>query len=85
MVIFQSYYYFNGGGLMKIRINKLQLMQGVKFKFVVANKPMTDKKISFCFLDNSFFIINHYDNGIVYKFNNYKLFRKKINGIIADW
>ena len=70
---------------MKIRINKLQLMQGVKFKFIVVNTPMIDKKISFCFLDNSFFIINHYDNGIVYKFNDYQLFRKKINDIIIDW
>lgn len=60
-------------------------MHGVKFQFIVANKPMIDKKISFCFLDNTFFIINHYDNGIVYKFNNYDSFRKKINDIILDW
>jgi hypothetical protein len=63
---------------MKIRINKLQLMKGVKFKFVVANKPIIDKKISFCFLDNTFFIINHFDNGITYKYDNYQLFRKKL-------
>ncbi len=70
---------------MKIRINKAQLMHGVKFQFIVANKPMIDKKISFCFLDNTFFIINHYDNGIVYKFNDYQQFRKKITCIIQDW
>jgi hypothetical protein len=70
---------------MKIRINKLHLIQGVKFDYIMANKPMIDKKISFCFLDNTFFIINHYDNGIVYKFNDYQSFRKKINDIILDW
>jgi hypothetical protein len=70
---------------MKIRVNKLHLLQGVKFDYIMANKPMIDKKISFCFYDNSFFIINHYDNGIVYKFNDYQSFRKKINDIIVDW
>jgi hypothetical protein len=70
---------------MKIRINKAQLMQGVKFQFIVANMPMIDKKIAFCFLDNTFFIINHFDDGIVYKFNEYQSFRKKINDIIVDW
>ena len=70
---------------MKIRINKLHLLQGVKFKFIVANKPMIDKKISFCYLDNIFYIINHFDNGIVYKYANYQSFRKKINDIIVNW
>jgi hypothetical protein len=70
---------------MKIRINKLHLLQGVKFDYIMANKPMIDKKISFCFLDNTFFIINHFDNGIVFKFNDYHSFRKKINDIIVDW
>ena len=70
---------------MKIRINKSQLMQGVKFQFIVANKPVIDKKISFCYLDNIFFIINHYENGIVYKHDNYQSFRKKINDIIVEW
>jgi hypothetical protein len=70
---------------MKIRINKLQLMQGVKFKFIVANMPMIDKKISFCYYGDSFWIINHFDNGIVFKFNDYQSFRKKINDIIVDW
>jgi hypothetical protein len=70
---------------MKIRINKKHLFQGVKFQFVIANKPMIDKKIAFCFYDNSFFIINHFNDGIVYKFNDYQSFRKKINDIIIDW
>ena len=78
-------YYFTIGGIMKIRINKLHLMQGVKFQFIVANKPMMDKKISFCYLDNTFFIINHFDNGIVFKYDNYQSFRKKITCIIQDW
>jgi hypothetical protein len=70
---------------MKIRINKLHLLQGVKFQFIVANKPMIDKKISFCFYDNTFVIINYYDNGKLYAFDNYQSFRKKINDIIIDW
>jgi hypothetical protein len=70
---------------MKIRINKLHLLQGVKFQFIVTNKPVIDKKIAFCFYDNSFFIINHFDNGIVFKYDNYQQFRKKINDIIVDW
>ncbi len=70
---------------MKIRINKAQLTQGVKFQFIVANKPMIDKKIAFCFYDDNFWIINHFDNGIVFKFNDYQSFRKKINDIIVGW
>lgn len=70
---------------MKIRINKLHLMQGVKFKYVMSNKPLIDMKISFCYHDNIFVIINHYDNDIVYKYDNYQSFRKKISDIIANW
>jgi hypothetical protein len=70
---------------MKIRINKAQLMCGVTFDYIMSNKPMIDKKISFCFYDDSFYIVNHYDNGIVYKYDNYQSFRKKINDIIVDW
>lgn len=70
---------------MKIRINKLHLMQGVKFKYVMANKPLIDMKISFYFTGDSYIIINHYDNDIVYKYDNYQSFRKKINDIIVDW
>ena len=47
---------------MKIRINKKHLMQGVKFKYVMANKPLIDMKISFYFTGNSFIIINHFDD-----------------------
>ena len=70
---------------MKIRINKSQLIHGVKFDYIMANKPLIDKKISFCFYGDSFWLINHYDDGIVYKFNCYQSFRKKINDIIVDW
>ena len=72
---------------MKIRINKKHLMQGVKFKYVMANKPLIDMKISFCYLceDKAFYIINHYDNEVVYKYNDYQSFRKKITDIIEKW
>ena len=70
---------------MKIRINKKHLLQGVKFKYVMANKPLIDMKISFNYRDNVFFIINHYDNDKVYKLDTYQSFRKKINDIIVDW
>jgi hypothetical protein len=70
---------------MKIRINKAQLMHGVTFEYVMANKPMMDKKIRFYYLENTFVIINYYDNSKLYTFDNYQSFRKKINDIILDW
>jgi hypothetical protein len=70
---------------MKIRINKSHLLQGVTFDYIMANKPMVDKKIRFYYLENTFVIINHYDNNKLYTFDNYQLFRKKINDIIVDW
>jgi hypothetical protein len=70
---------------MKIRINKLQLMHGTKFIYIMANKPMLDKKIRFYYMGNVFVIINYCDNGKQYTFNNYQSFRKKINDIIVDW
>lgn len=72
---------------MKIKINKKHLMQGVKFKYVIANKPLIDMKISFCYHceDNAFYIINHFDDNKVYKYDNYVAFRKKITDIIEKW
>jgi hypothetical protein len=70
---------------MKIKINKAQLMQGVTFDYIMANKPLIDKKIRFYYLENTFIIINYYDNGKLYTFDNYQSFRKKINDIILDW
>ena len=70
---------------MKIRINKKHLMQGVKFKYVMANKPLIDMKISFYFTGNSFIIINHFDDNKVFKYNDYQSFRKKITDIIEKW
>lgn len=64
---------------MKIRINKKHLMQGVKFKYVMANKPLIDMKISFYFTGNSFIIINHFDDNKVFKYDDYQSFRKKNN------
>lgn len=70
---------------MKIRINKVHLLQGVTFDYIMANKPMIDKKIRFYYLENTFVIINHYDNSKLYTFDNYESFRKKITCIIQDW
>jgi hypothetical protein len=70
---------------MKIRINKAQLMCGVTFDYIMSNKPMIGKKIRFYYLENTFVIINYYDNGKLYTFDNYQSFRKKINDIILDW
>ncbi len=70
---------------MKIRINKKHLMQGVKFKYVMANKPLIDMKISFYFTGNSFIIINHFDDNKVFKYDDYQSFRKKITDIIEKW
>jgi hypothetical protein len=69
---------------MKIRINKKHLMQGVKFDYIMANKPDVDKKIKFYYSGYLFIIIDHYDN-TYYTFNDYESFRKKLNVIIEDW
>jgi hypothetical protein len=70
---------------MKIRINKKQLMQGVKFDYIMANKPDVGKKIKFYYSGNLFIIIDHYDNNTFYTFNDYEAFRKKVNAIVENW
>ncbi len=70
-------YYQTKDDIMKIRINKKQLMQGVKFDY--------DKKIKFFYSGNLFMIIDHYDNNTFYTFNDYESFRKKLNDIIENW
>jgi hypothetical protein len=70
---------------MKIRINKKMLFDGVKFDFIMANKPLIDKKIKFYYFENTFIIINHYDDNKLFTFYSYDSFRKKINDIIKDW
>lgn len=70
---------------MKIRINKSHLLQGVKFKYVMANKPLIDMKITFYYFENTFVIINHYNDNKLYTFDKYQSFRKKINDIIEKW
>jgi hypothetical protein len=70
---------------MKIRINKKQLMQGVKFDYIMANKPLRDMKIRFYYLDNEFIIVDYYAYGEVFMFNDYESFRKKVNDIIGNW
>ena len=70
---------------MKIRINKKQLMQGVKFDYIMANKPDVDKKIRFYYMENTFVLIDYYNDMKLYTFNSYPLFRKTVNVIIEDW
>ena len=70
---------------MKIRINKKQLMQGVKFDYIMANKPDVDKKIRFYYMENTFVLIDYYNDMKLYTFNDYESFRKKLNVIIGDW
>jgi hypothetical protein len=70
---------------MKIRINKKQLMQGVKFDYIMANKPDVDKKIRFYYMENTFVLIDYYNDMKLYTFNDYESFRKKVSAIIEDW
>ena len=70
---------------MKIRINKKQLMQGVKFDYIMANKPDVDKKIRFYYMENTFVLIDYYNDMKLYTFNSYPLFRKTVSAIIEDW
>lgn len=70
---------------MKVKLNKKHLLQGVKFKYVMSNTPLIDMKITFYYLENTFVIVNHYDDNKLYTFDKYQSFRKKINDIIIDW
>jgi hypothetical protein len=70
---------------MKIRINKKQLMQGVKFDYIMANKPDVDKKIRFYYMENTFVLIDYYNDMKLYTFNSYLLFRKTVSAIIENW
>ncbi len=70
---------------MKIKINKLQLMQGVKTKVILCDNLFQIKAITFCYYENVFYIINHFDGGKVYKFTTYQLFRVRLSDITKDW
>jgi hypothetical protein len=70
---------------MKIRINKKQLMQGVKFDYIMANKPDVDKKIRFYYLENTFVLIDYYDAMKLHTFEDYGKFRKTVSAIIENW
>ena len=70
---------------MKIRINKLHLLQGVKTKVIMCDNIFQSKAITFCYYENIFYIINHSDNGNVYKFNCYQSFRIKLTCLTKDW
>jgi hypothetical protein len=70
---------------MKIRINKKQLLDGVKFDYIMANKPDVDKKIRFYYLENTFVLIDYYNDMKLYTFNDYQSFRKAVSAIIENW
>jgi hypothetical protein len=70
---------------MKIRINKKQLMQGVKFDYIMANKPDADKKIRFYYLENTYVLIDYYDAMKLHTFEDYAKFRKAVSAIIENW
>jgi hypothetical protein len=70
---------------MKIRINKKQLLDGVKFDYIMANKPDVDKKIRFYYMENTFVLIDYYNDMKLYTFNDYESFRKKVSAIIENW
>ena len=70
---------------MKIRINKKDLLNGVKTKVIICDHIFTIKAITFCYYENIFFIINHFDDGNVYKFKCYQSFRVKLSDITKDW
>jgi hypothetical protein len=69
---------------MKIRINRLQLMQGVKTKIIICDNIFTSKAVTFCYYENIFYIIDHFDGGNVYKFKSYQSFRVKLSDITKD-
>ena len=70
---------------MKIRINKKHLMQGVKFDYIMANKPDVDKKIRFYYMENTFVLIDYYNDMKLYTFEDYGKFRKAVSAIIENW
>jgi hypothetical protein len=51
----------------------------------MANKPDVDKKIRFYYMENTFVLIDYYNDMKLYTFNSYPLFRKTVNVIIEDW
>jgi hypothetical protein len=70
---------------MKIRINKLHLLQGVTITHRMVDLKNKNLKIKFYYLEDSFILIDYSDDKKLYTFDNYQSFRKKINDIIVDW
>ncbi len=60
-------------------------MHGVKTKVIMCDNIFQSKAITFCYHENVFYIINHSDNGSVYKYDNYQSFRVKLTDITRDW
>lgn len=72
---------------MKIRINKKQLLDGVKFDYSInANKPLRYMKIRFYYMeDTQVFVLIDYNAMKLHIVEDYSKFRKKLNEIIEDW
>jgi hypothetical protein len=51
----------------------------------MANKPDVDKKIRFYYMENTFVLIDYYNDMKLYTFNSYPLFRKTVSAIIENW
>jgi hypothetical protein len=51
----------------------------------MANKPDVDKKIRFYYMENTFVLIDYYNDMKLYTFNSYPLFRKAVSAIIENW
>jgi uncharacterized protein YkuJ len=84
MVNLSIIYYFSGD-FMKIRINRLQLMQGVTITHRMVDLKNENLKVTFYYLEDSFILIDYSDNKKLYTFDNYQSFRKKLTSIIIDW
>jgi hypothetical protein len=70
---------------MKIRINKKQLLDGVKFDCVSINKLGVNKKIRFYYLEDTYVITDYTNDSKLYTFESYTKFRKTVSDIIENW
>ncbi len=70
---------------MKIRINKKQLMQGVKFTHQVTDLNNDRLKVLFYYMENTFVLIDYSNDMKLYTFNDYLKFRKQLTFITLNW
>jgi len=69
---------------MKIRINKKQLFNGVKFKHHMVNLKDDNLKVMYCYLNHEFIIFDYRLNQLN-KFDDYNKFRKRLTRITSSW